>query len=163
MKNMIINTIKYFIVFFITMFIAVNIVSFTQILGDSMEPNIDSGTVMILNKIHYKIFEPARNDIIAFSSSTDRNLIKRIVGLPGESVEYKDNMLIINGEVINENLNLPETPDFKLSELGYNVIPDDMYLVLGDNRTNSYDSREFGLINEKNIIGKCGLTIWPLL
>ena len=91
-------------------------------------------------------------------------MIKRVIGLPGDTIEIKDNVLYVNGniyeeEYLDEGL---EYPDFFLSDLGYDTIPEDMYLVLGDNREDSLDSREIGLISKDNINGKIVLRIWPL-
>ena len=91
-------------------------------------------------------------------------MIKRVIGLPGDTIEIKDNVLYVNGniyeeEYLDEDL---EYPDFFLSDLGYDTIPEDMYLVLGDNREDSLDSREIGLISKDNINGKIVLRIWPL-
>ena len=90
-------------------------------------------------------------------------MIKRVVGLPGDYIEYKDNYLYVNGEKYKEPfINNVETEDFSLKDLGYDKIPDDMYLVLGDNRENSLDSRSYGLIKKKQIIGKAFFKIWPI-
>ncbi len=157
------DTFKYIIVIIVVLVTALYIATFTQVVGPSMEPNYYDGDVVLLLKAHYKIFEVKRNDIISFESDGVRYLIKRVIGLPGETIEYKNNILYINGTAYQENLYEGiKTKDFKLSQLGYDVIPDDMYLVLGDNRGNSYDSRNFGLITKKQIIGKCIFQIWPL-
>ena len=91
-------------------------------------------------------------------------MIKRVIGLPGDTIEIKDNVLYVNGNIYEEEY-LDEGldyPDFFLSDLGYDTIPEDMYLVLGDNREDSLDSREIGLISKDNINGKIVLRIWPL-
>ena len=90
-------------------------------------------------------------------------MIKRVVGLPGEVVEYKDNYVVINGVTYKEpfiDSNI-KTNDFSIKDLGYDIIPNDMYLVLGDNRENSQDSRDYGLISKSEIIGKAWIRIWP--
>ena len=97
--------------------------------------------------------------------SKAKYLIKRVIGLPGDKIEYKDNVLYVNGEKIKEdflNKNI-KTENFSLASLGYQKIPKDMYLVLGDNREDSLDSREIGLIKKKDILGKVSLKIWPIL
>ena len=91
-------------------------------------------------------------------------MIKRVIGLPGDIVSILDNTLYINGEVYVENYldEGLEYDDFELNSLGYETIPEDMYFVLGDNREDSLDSREIGLISKDDIIGKVSLRIWPL-
>ncbi len=159
------DSFKYIIVIVIVFVLALYVVSFSQVVGPSMEPTHQDGEVMFLSKMHYTFFEVKRNDVIALESEGVRMLIKRVIGLPGESIEYKDNKLYINGEAFKENI-YPDmvTDDFNLSELPgeYETIPEDMYLVLGDNRGDSYDSRNFGLVPIEDIMGKCVFTIWPL-
>lgn len=162
-KEFIKDAFKYIVVIICVLIVAIYVVSFVQVVGPSMEPNYTDGEVLIISKFHYKVFDVKRNDIISFESEGVRYLIKRVIGLPGETIEYKNNILYINGvgyeESIVEGL---VTNDFKLKDLGYDVIPDGMYLVLGDNRNDSYDSRDFGLITDDQIIGKCLLRFWPL-
>jgi signal peptidase I len=84
--------------------------------------------------------------------------------MPGDKVEYKDNILYVNDEVVEEKFlddNIV-TDDFSITDLGYEVIPKGKYLVLGDNRGDSLDSRDIGLIDEKTILGKINLRIWPI-
>ncbi|MDD2435794.1 MAG: signal peptidase I, partial [Bacilli bacterium] len=90
-------------------------------------------------------------------------LIKRVIGLPGEKIEYKDNILYIDDEAYQEKITDDLiTDDFSLQDMGHEVIPEDMYLVFGDNRGDSLDSRSFGLIKKDDIIGKPFVRIWPL-
>ena len=140
------------------------IATLQQIVGSSMSPTYESREVVILNKLHYKLFKIKRFDIISFEYDSTKYLIKRVIGLPGDTVEYKDNVLYVNGEEIEEEY-LTEsikTENFSLASLGYEKIPEDMYLVLGDNREDSLDSREIGLISKKDILGKVSLKIWPI-
>ena len=140
------------------------IATLQQIVGSSMSPTYESREVVILNKLHYKLFKIKRFDIISFEYDSTKYLIKRVIGLPGDTVEDKDNVLYVNGEEIEEEY-LTErikTENFSLASLGYEKIPEDMYLVLGDNREDSLDSREIGLISKKDILGKVSLKIWPI-
>lgn len=140
------------------------IATLQQIVGSSMSPTYESREVVILNKLHYKLFKIKRFDVISFEHDSTKYLIKRVIGLPGDTVEYKDNVLYVNGEEIEEEY-LTEnikTENFSLASLGYEKIPEDMYLVLGDNREDSLDSREIGLISKKDILGKVSLKIWPI-
>lgn len=163
-KEFLSDAFKYIIVIIIVLVLAIYIISLSQVVGNSMSPNYNDGDIVFVSKIHYKLGNVKRNDIISFESEDVRYLIKRVIGLPGESIEYKDNTLYING-VGYEELYLDDdtwTDNFSLIDLDYSQIPEDMYLVLGDNREDSYDSRDFGLIKKSDIIGKCIFKIWPL-
>ncbi|MEG0994750.1 MAG: signal peptidase I [Bacilli bacterium] len=157
------DTFKYLIVIVIVLLIALYVVSFQQIVGNSMNNNYYNNDVVILNKLQYKFFDVKRSDIVSFNYDDTKYLIKRVVGLPGEFIEFKDNTLYINNKAYKENY-ITEfiTKDFSLKDLGYDKIPENMYLVLGDNREDSLDSRKIGLIKEKDLIGKCIMRIWPL-
>ena len=133
--------------------------------GDSMLPNFEHGDRLIVNRLAYKDKLPEYEDIVIFYCETKNyTLIKRVIGMPGDTVKVIDNKLYINDQLYDEEY-LSDgvvTNDFSLMELGYEKIPEDKYLVLGDNRENSLDSREIGLVNEKDIIGKISFRIWPL-
>lgn len=164
-KEFIKDTFKYIVLIIVVLIIAVYVVGLQQVVGPSMEPTFTSNDVLILDKITYRFKEVKRKDIISFYYADSKYLIKRVIGLPGDYVEYKNNVLYINGEVVEETyLQGVTTADFSLKDLGYDVIPDDMYLVLGDNRENSQDSRDskVGLVKRTDIIGKVRFRIWPL-
>ena len=139
--------------------------SVQQVLGPSMEPTLKEGDILILNKIGYKIFDVKRFDIVAVKTKTSKYYVKRIIGLPGEKVEYINNVLFINEKAHKEEFLAEDTitENFSIKDLGYDTIPEDMYLVLGDNRTNSEDSRDpkIGLIKKEDILGKNSLRIFP--
>ena len=116
---------------------------------------------MILNKASYSFEKIKRFDIVVVSLENEK-IIKRIIGLPGETVKYENNILYINNKRVEENFDHKRTEDFKTGELGIKKIPNDMYLVVGDNRTNSLDSRTIGYISKDRIVGKTSLTIFPL-
>lgn len=122
--------------------------------GSSMYPTLQDKEFMILNKIGLQK-GINRFDIVVVESN-GKYIIKRVIGLPGESVMYSDNKLYINGKVIEDNYSKSETENFE------NVIlKDDEYFVMGDNREVSKDSRVIGPINVKNIKGKTNLVIFP--
>jgi signal peptidase I len=133
-----------------------------------MYPTLHDGYVMLLDEIYYKFDKLDRFDIVVIkykdSSGKSELIIKRVIGLPGDKIEYKDNILYVNDEAIEEKFLSDDvvTNDFNVSDLGYEVIPDDMYLVLGDNREDSLDSRDIGLITKKDILGKVNIRIWPI-
>ena len=158
------DSLKLIIVIIIILFLMLYVVSITQVVGSSMSPTLNDEEVLILNKFNYRIFDIERGDIVSLDYEDTKYLIKRIIGLPGDTVEIKNNILYINGEEYPEDYLADdiEYPDFSLVDLGYDVIPEDMYLVLGDNRENSLDSREIGLISKDSVNGKIVLRIWPL-
>ena len=124
-----------------------------RVVGPSMEPTLKSGDVMILNKVA-KI---NRFDIVVISSKKSPEiLIKRVIGLPGETLEIKDGNIYINGKVLKENFGKGTTSNYNYVE-----IPKDEYFVLGDNRSISADSRLFGTFNIKDIKGTTKLVIFP--
>ena len=163
-KEFCIDAFKYIFTIFVVIFLLVFVATLQQVVGSSMEPNYKDNDIILLNKFYYRFFEVKRFDIISFEYDDTKYLIKRVIGLPGDTVEYKDNVLYINGEVMEEKFLTDDviTYDFNLTDLGYDVIPDDMYLVLGDNRENSLDSREIGLIKKSDILGKANLRVWPI-
>ena len=122
--------------------------------GTSMNNTLQDGEILLLNKFDRKY---KRYDIVVFDYN-DSKLVKRIIGLPGETVEYKDGILYINGEETEDQFS-SITRDYKLD---IEVIPEGYYFVMGDNRNNSSDSRIIGLINEKLIEGTTTISLWPI-
>ena len=163
-----IKDISIYIIIIIAVLLCVQyVVTIQQILGPSMNPTLYEKDAVLLNKFSYRIWKIKRGDIIALNYNGEKFMVKRVIGLPGEKVEYKDNVLYINGEAFKESYLGSEvkTEDFSVATLKNSesdTIPEDMYLVLGDNRENSQDSRDYGLINKKEIIGKTTIRIWPL-
>ncbi|HWL23681.1 MAG TPA: signal peptidase I [Ureibacillus sp.] len=144
--------------------------------GESMMPTLENGDRMIVNKFGYMIGEPKRFDIVVFHAPEGKDYIKRVIGLPGDYVEYKNDQLYINGEPIDEpyldvyKSQLPKgnlTQDFTLQDIpgvepDIEAIPKDYVLVMGDNRRGSKDSRHIGLVNVDKIIGSTNLIFWPI-
>ena len=122
--------------------------------GESMMKTLHDGDIMILNIIDYKLHGVKRFDIVVVDEG-DELIIKRVIGLPGETVEYKDNKLYINGKKVNDKYASEKTEDFSV------LVPKNEYFVLGDNRTNSLDSRAFGTFSSKKILGKTSMTLFP--
>ena len=156
---------KYIVVIIVVLFLAIYIISLQQVVGSSMSPTLKNNDIVLLDKAAYRFGKIKRNDIVALSYADTKFLIKRVVGLPGETVAFQNGNLYINGVLTEEPyLKNVQTEDFNITSLGYEKIPDNMYLVLGDNRGDSMDSRdpEVGLIKKKDIIGKVRVRIWPL-
>lgn len=135
--------------------------------GASMEPNFQDGNYLIIDEISYRFRQPARGDIVVFKYPKDpkQYFIKRVIGLPDEKVEIKDQKVIVynqsnpNGLVLNEKYVPPEniTKGSEALQLG----PND-YFVLGDNRLFSSDSRYWGPVSKDLIVGKVWVRAWPL-
>ena len=155
--------IMYILIVIVILLIKKFIISPIRVNGASMNDTLNNGDIMIMNIIGYKFQDIKRFDIVIVDEGSEL-IIKRVIGLPGDKIEYKNNTLFINGKKIEEHFLDKETntEDFSLTTLGYEKIPKDMYLVLGDNRENSLDSREIGLIKRKDILGKIKLRIWPI-
>lgn len=160
-KEFLKDSLKYIIMILIILIIVIYIVSFQQVIGPSMSPTLKEGDVLIVNKIIYKFREIKRNEVVVLKYD-EKLLIKRIVGLPNEHIAYNNNVMYVNGDPVKEEFIDTTTDGFDIKELGYDVIPEGYYLVLGDNRNNSMDGRNFGLIKKEDIIGKAWIRLWPL-
>jgi signal peptidase I len=130
-----------------------------KVYGTSMLPSIEEGEYIMVSKATYFFKLPQRGDIIVFDSPQDptSDLIKRIIGLPGDTVEIRDNKVIVNGTPLNEKYTLEPPHYLMLPE----EIPAGHYFVLGDNRNNSSDSHRGWTVPRQNIIGKAWITYWP--
>lgn len=134
--------------------------------GASMEPNLENGDYLLVDEIGYRFGEPERGEVIVFRYPYDTSqfFIKRIVGLPNETVEIRDNIVKIykddraNGTVLNENY-LPVSQ--KTLEDVVIKLKDKEYFVMGDNRLQSSDSRKWGPLDKKYIIGRAFVRLWP--
>lgn len=151
----------YIIVVIVVVLIRSFIVTPAVVDGQSMEDTLYNNNVVILNKLDYKLNDIKRFDVVVLKYNGEK-LIKRVIGLPGEHVEYKDGNLYIDGFLIEDTYGKTGTDDFKLETLGYLNIPGDMYFVVGDNRSNSADSRILGLIKKEDILGSVSYRIFPL-
>ncbi len=130
-----------------------------RVVGHSMDPTLENDQYLMVNKLDYRLHAPQRGDIVVFRDPHDRGrkLIKRIVGLPGEILEIRSGQVFVNGRRLEE----PYLADPGLSSQPPIPIPDDSYYVLGDNRSNSSDSRNWGVLPESEIVGKAWLSYWP--
>lgn len=136
--------------------------------GASMEPTFDDREYLIIDELSYRFRAAERGEVIVFRYPNDprQYFIKRIIGLPGETVTVRDNQVIIEsaghpeGFVLDESVYLP--PDRKTSGNKSFTLGPKEYFVLGDNRGSSLDSRTFGLLDEKYIVGRVWIRGWPL-
>jgi signal peptidase I len=134
--------------------------------GASMEPNFDDGQYLIINEISYRFEAPKRGDVVVFRYPLDPSqyYIKRIIGLPGETVEIAGGRIIIynqqhpDGTILEENYLAAGQKTFGDSEL---TLKDNEYFVLGDNRDASSDSRRWGSVRKDFIIGRVWIRAWP--
>ena len=137
----------------------------TEVSGSSMETTLSSGDQLIVDKISYRFRDPKRYDIVVFPYRYEENTyyIKRIIGLPGETVQIVDGMVYINGSPLNEHYGneVIEDPGSAAEPI---TLGDDEHFVLGDNRNNSQDSRasNVGLIHRDELLGRAWVRIWPL-
>jgi len=129
--------------------------------GQSMDPNFENGDYLIIDEISYRFKWPERGEVIVFEYPYDNSqrFIKRIIGLPGETIEINNGKIIIDGlEILNESGYL----EGLITEGNIRVkLSENEYFVLGDNRQFSFDSRRFGPILRENIIGKVVFRAWP--
>jgi signal peptidase I len=133
--------------------------------GVSMEPNFQNGEYILTEKVTYLFMSPSRGDVVVFEAPNRKNAdyIKRVIGLPGDTVSVLDGKVYINGEVLTEDYEPNTTNPGNFMQEGQDVIvPPDMYIVLGDNRPQSSDSREFGPVEKDSIVGRAILRYWPL-
>lgn len=121
--------------------------------GASMNPTLEDGEILILKKYDRSL---KRFDIVVLDYNGEK-LVKRVIGLPGEKIAYKNNQLYVNGKRVKETFEHEDTDDFELEE----KIPDNYYFVMGDNRTNSTDSRMIGAIAKDQIQGTTNFSIFP--
>lgn len=125
----------------------------------SMLPTLKENNLIIVNKITYRLNDPKRGDIVVFHppNGSKSPYVKRIIALPGETIEIRNGEILINGIPIEEDYISIATPGV----YGPLTLGKDEYFVMGDHRNNSLDSREFGPISKESIIGKAALVFWP--
>lgn len=160
MNKTIKTIIQYSLIIAVVILIRIFVMTPIIVNGRSMETTLYDNDVMILNILGYRINDIKRFDIIVIKYE-DENIIKRVIGLPGEKVDYINNKLYINEKMVDDKIKV-ETSDFSSSDFTLDgVIPKDKYFVLGDNRGNSTDSRVIGLVDKKDILGKTNLILFP--
>ena len=138
-----------------------------RVSGESMLPNFENGELILTDKLSYKFGQPKRGAVIVFKAPPDkkRDFIKRIIGLPGEKISLSAGKILINDQILTENY-LPG--DFRVIEGSFlregetKQLPSDYYFVIGDNRSHSFDSREWGFLIKEDIVGRAWVVYWPL-
>lgn len=140
--------------------------------GESMLPTLQGGNLLVVNKIGYMFGEINRFDVIVFHANEKEDYVKRVIGLPGDTIEYKNDILYINNKPIQEPyLNTSKkqhpgelfTKNFTLEQVtGSKVVPSGYLFVEGDNRLKSWDSRAFGFVPIKSVVGKVNVRYWPV-
>jgi len=132
----------------------------TVVRGASMEPTLHDNERLVANKIIYRFQSPERNEIVIFRPpiGVKRNYIKRIIGIPGDKIE------IVKGEVYLNDKKLEESyvKNRSYESMPPAIVPDNSFFVLGDNRPNSSDSRYWGFVPRKNVVGRAWVVFWPL-
>ena len=144
----------------IFLFVYVFLVQPHRVKGGSMLPNFSDRELLLTEKVSYYFTKPARGDVIVFESPNAHKVdfIKRIVGLPGETISIENDSVKINGHPLSENYtNFPSQGNLTIT------LDQNQYFVLGDNRNASSDSRSFGPINKSSFRGKAWLVYWPII
>jgi signal peptidase I len=131
----------------------------TVVEGQSMQPNLTDGQRLLVNKVAYRFGEPVRGDIVVIRSprGTSEKLIKRVVGMPGETIELSNGRVYINSQLLDEYYH----PTVGMRPFPPTRVPPGHYFLLGDNRDHSGDSRVWGAAPRDLIIGRVWLSVWP--
>ena len=132
----------------------------TRVEGQSMEPNLHTNQRLVVEKVSYRLHGPDRFDVVVLRAPNqgDDLLIKRVIGLPGETVEIHDGHVYINGDLLKEDQVSQETRPGREAEV---LVPPLHVFVLGDNRNHSNDSRSFGPVPIEDIVGRAWISYWP--
>ncbi len=141
------------------LFFAINAMSArVRVDGFSMRPTLEDGEFVLVSKMSYLLGTMQRGDIIVFHfpMNPEEELIKRVIGLPGDHVSVQNGTVSINGQILNEPY-IAATPSYSVEW----DVPDGQIFVLGDNRNNSNDSKDWGLLPAQNVVGKAVLIYWP--
>lgn len=147
------------------LFLIIFVIQRADVYGDSMEPALKDGDILLVDKLSYRFSDPKRFDVIVFSYryQKGRYYTKRIIGLPGETVQIKEGAVWINGEKLEKDVSSePIKKPGRAEEII--TLGEDEYFVLGDNRNDSSDSRDtdVGNIKRDDIIGRIWFKIWPV-
>ena len=146
----------------IAIFIVIFVIQPVKVEGTSMQPQLSDQDRIFVNRFIYRFSEINRGDIVVFWYPRDRSksFIKRVIGIPGDTVEIRKGFVYINGEPMNEPYLNPEFRDFQSFDKV--VVPREKYFVLGDHRNSSNDSRRWGFVEKSLIYGKAIFSYWPV-
>ena len=148
---------KFITTVIIIIILKIFVFNFILVKGDSMNPKYKNNDFMFLNKIIYS-FKPIRRGEVIVLKYRNNDLIKRVIGLPNDKIKVENGKLYINNKEVKENYINSYTASYDFDEI---TLKDNEYFVMGDNRYNSYDSRNFGTIMKNNIIGRVEFRIFP--
>lgn len=160
----------------IVFLVAREVVQNFQVEGSSMDPSLGNKDLVLVNKFAYRDVDlgpfgdvdfgaPSRGDVIVFRSPTDadRDFVKRVIGLPGDRIEVRDGLVLVNGLALDETAYISAPPTYLYPNAGLpSVVPPRHYFVLGDNRNASLDSHSFGPIHERLLVGEVIFRWFPL-
>jgi len=145
--------------FVIALLINLFVAQSTYVHGTSMEPNLHTDQRLIVEKVSYKLHPPHRGDIVVVAIDTSQiPLIKRVIALPGETIQIRNNQVFVNGVALEEDY----LADVSQRNYGPFEVPPGQVFVMGDNRGASNDSRAFGAVPLEQILGRAWLSYWPL-
>jgi signal peptidase I len=136
--------------------------------GPSMEPNFYTGERLIVNKVLYSFRKPQRGEVIVFHATKEKDYIKRVIALPGETIRVDGDKVYVNNQLLDEPYLKEALDKAKKEGRPYNVrnfaektVPEGTIFVMGDNRSNSADSRDIGFIKYEQVVGRADLIFWP--
>lgn len=161
MKRILKENYIYLIIIILVILLKIFVITPIRVNGTSMNPTLEEGDIMLLNKLSRNSIK--RFDIVVIDHNDD-DIIKRVIGLPGDKIEYKDNKLYVNGKKVKENFTKNKDEklnDYSIESLEHKTVPKNYYFVVGDNRPNSLDSRMIGFIHKDKIRGKASFIIFP--
>lgn len=161
-KEIISTVVLTILLFLVIRFLAQN---FT-VTGTSMEPKLHDTEQVMVDKVAYMFGTPGRGDVIVFAAPPhpDLNYIKRVIGIPGDTITIHDTTVIVDGVTLDEPYVAPDNQGnpFASKNITNLVVPPNDYFVLGDNRKVSSDSRDWGFVPRQNIVGRADFVYWPL-
>ena len=136
-----------------------------SVIGPSMSPTLENGEKVLVNRFVYKLFDPKQNDLIVFQPNGNEKshyYVKRVIALPGDTVQIKDGKVYVNGELVAESVETEKIENAMMAENEI-VVGEDEYFVLGDNRNNSEDSRyaSIGNVKKDHITGEAWMVVYP--
>lgn len=150
------EAVTYLLIILFIILVRTYVVTPVRVSGSSMANTLKNGEILLLNKFEYRFSDIKRFDIVVVKAHEER-IIKRVIGLPGETLKYENGILYINDKMIEENYLDEVTKDFTYE----GKIPDECYFVMGDNRGDSLDSRYFGCFPKKDILGHASFVLFP--